>query len=163
MSLARAENASWVQSEAKRDLLFRLSAARLGLSSLINWKSALLINCHYSRYTLVSSNCFSCIYENTLVYLSWTLIKACRALTPTPTPHSLINTDHVLSDSELSSSFLLAFDWTLHLKCTVLDHLFRGVRVLCGTGVREIGVTWLWAQVAVSAACREPLQRAPFL
>lgn len=81
---------SWGQ-KARQDFLFHLFAPQLVFSLLISWKSALLINRCDSRYTLASLIAPSTFMRILFIYLSWTLINACRGFTHTlmhapPTP-----------------------------------------------------------------------------
>lgn len=90
------------------------------------------------------------------VYLSWTLIKACRGLTCTHTP--LMNIHHVFKWHKTVVVFSSAFDRTLHLKRPVLDHLLRGARAFCEWRSQRywnFGVIWVWVRFAISTICRD--------
>lgn len=92
-----------------------------------------------------------------LVYLSWTLIKACRAFTHTHT-HTRHEYTSCFKWDKIVIFFSSVFKRTLHMKRFVLDHLRRGVRAF---GERRsqrnwnFGIIWVWARFAISTTCRD--------
>lgn len=143
--------------EARQDFLFHLFLAQLVFSLLISWKSALLINrcdCRYTPAFLIAPSTFMRIL---FIYLSWTLIKACRGFTHT-LMHALPGSWIYISckPHEIAIIFPSAFNRSPWLKSSAL-----GQRWESNQWVKVVGKLGAW--FTTSTACRNRTIIEPFM